>query len=55
MDASLMKRMGELEYEYRRLKKCMLKNGLRLKLPRTLFLKSAEASSETRTGLQGQS
>jgi putative transposase len=29
MDASLMKRMKELEDENRRLKKCTLKNGLR--------------------------
>ena len=35
MGASLMKRMKELKDENRRLKKCTLKNGLRLKLPRT--------------------
>ena len=55
MDASLMKRMKELEDENRRLKKCTLKNGLRLKSPRTLLQKSGEARSATRTGLQGQS
>jgi len=45
MDASLMKRMKELEGENRRLKKCTLKNGLRPKSPRTLSQKSGEASS----------
>ena len=50
-----MKRMKELEDENRRLKKCALKNGLRPKSPRTLLQKSGEASSATRTGLQGQS
>jgi putative transposase len=55
MDASLMKRMKELEDENRRLKKCTLMNGLRPKSPRTLLQKSGEASSATRTGLQGQS
>ena len=54
MDASLMKRMKELEDENRRLKKYTLKNGLRPKSPRTLLQKSGEASSATRTGLQGQ-
>jgi putative transposase len=39
LDASLMKRMKELEDENRRLKKCTLKNALRLKSPRILLQK----------------
>jgi len=54
MDALLMKCMKELVYENRRLKKCTLKNGLRLKWPRTLLQKTSEASAVMRTGLQGK-
>ena len=42
MDASLMSRMKELEDENRRLKKCMLKSDLNLKLYKKPWKKSGK-------------
>ena len=48
-----MKLMKELEDENRRLKKCMLKDSLRLKSPRILSQKSGEASWKARVDYGG--
>jgi putative transposase len=50
MDASLMKRMKELEDENRRLKKMYIEKNSLPKLLRTSSKKSCKASSATRTG-----
>jgi hypothetical protein len=55
MDASLIKRIKELEDENRSLKKMYAEERLKTKIERTLLQKSGEASSATGTGLQGQS
>ena len=50
MDASLMKRMKELEDENRRLKKMYLEEKLIAEIAREIIEKSYKASSATRTG-----
>jgi len=50
MDASLMKRMKELEDENRRLKKMYLEEKLIAEVAREIIEKSCKASSATRTG-----
>ncbi len=50
MDASLMKRMKELEAENRRLKKMNLEEKLIAEIAREIIEKSCKVSSATRTG-----
>jgi hypothetical protein len=55
MDTSLTKRMKELEDENRPLKKMCAEKRLKAEIAKDIIAKSGEASSATRTGLQGQS